>query len=78
MKGSRSIGFNSKKKRSTTLRPKWRPAVSSKLLLEQEKGLKKIPTDDEDPEFKYLWPDDYYDDYNFESKKSKWLAFQYF
>lgn len=28
------------------------------------------PNADDDPEFKYLWADDYYDDYNFEYKKN--------
>jgi hypothetical protein len=54
----------------TSAKPTWRPKVEGKVALAKLKGIdpNKIPADDD--EFKYAWPDSYYDDYDFEHKRS--------
>lgn len=68
--GSRALGYRKKK---TTPKPvyKWRPNEDSELALAKQKGIPEQRIPENDPEFEFVWPDDYYDDYDFEHVRNQ-------
>ena len=48
----------------------WRPKEENKIALAKQMNINPAKIPEEDEEFKNVWPDNYYDDYDFEHKRN--------